>query len=136
MQDGKPPTKRRRLTLIIVVILLIVLAAAGAALGVVLSKRTVGSAAKSGGTSSSVTGPAVSPTPTSGTVGATSGKSGSIVIFEDGTKYTYKNDFGGDWALDPRDPFAPGGKAQSWSPRVGADQWTWGKDIVRGVNLG
>lgn len=135
MQDGKSK-KKGRLTLIIVVILLIVLAAVGAALGVVLSKRKGGSVATSGGSSSGVAASSAgSPKPT-GTVGATSGKSGSIVTFEDGTKYTYKNDFDGDWAFDPRDPFSPGGKAQSWSPRVGADQWTWGKDIVRGVNLG
>ncbi|KAJ3822386.1 glycoside hydrolase family 5 protein [Lentinula raphanica] len=55
---------------------------------------------------------------------------------EDGTKFTYTNNFGGDWAADPTQPFLPGGKAQSWSPRIGAEEWTWGKDVARGVNLG
>lgn len=57
---------------------------------------------------------------------------------EDGTKFTYQNDFGGEWAADPKQPFAAGGKAQSWSPRVSSDSetWTWGKDVIRGVNLG
>jgi hypothetical protein len=58
------------------------------------------------------------------------------LTFDDGTKYTYKNDFDGDWAFDPKNPFGSGGKAQSWSPRVGSEKWQWGKDIVRGVNLG
>ncbi|KAF8157928.1 glycoside hydrolase family 5 protein [Crassisporium funariophilum] len=55
---------------------------------------------------------------------------------DDGTKFTYTNEFDGDWAEDPKNPFAPGGKAQSWSKRVGKEEWVWGTDIARGVNLG
>ncbi|KIK51604.1 glycoside hydrolase family 5 protein [Collybiopsis luxurians FD-317 M1] len=55
---------------------------------------------------------------------------------DDGSNFTYTNNFDGDWAADPTQPFLPGGKAQSWSPRVGAEEWTWGKDVARGVNLG
>ncbi|KAJ3900736.1 glycoside hydrolase family 5 protein [Lentinula edodes] len=55
---------------------------------------------------------------------------------EDGTNFTYMNSLGGDWAADPTQPFLPGGKAQSWSPRVGADEWIWGENVARGVNLG
>ncbi|KAJ4481901.1 glycoside hydrolase family 5 protein [Lentinula aciculospora] len=55
---------------------------------------------------------------------------------EDGTNFTYTNNFGGNWAADPIQPFIPGGKAQSWSPRVGSEEWTWGEDVARGVNLG
>lgn len=65
-----------------------------------------------------------------------SGMSGSVIVMEDGTKFTYQNNFGGDWASDPKNPFGPGGKAQSWSKRVGTEQWVWGSDIARGVNLG
>jgi glucan 1,3-beta-glucosidase len=65
-----------------------------------------------------------------------SGKSGSIITMEDGTSFTYINNFGGDWAADPKNPFAVGGKAQSWSKRVGTEDWVWGTDIARGVNLG
>ncbi|KAF8874014.1 glycoside hydrolase family 5 protein [Mucidula mucida] len=53
-----------------------------------------------------------------------------------GTTFTYANSFGGDWREDPSDPFAPGGKAQSWGKRIGEDEWVWGEDIIRGVNLG
>jgi glucan 1,3-beta-glucosidase len=69
-----------------------------------------------------------------GNVG-TSGTSGSVITMDDGTKFTYQNDFEGDWAYDPKNPFESGGKSQSWSKRVGED-WVWGKDIARGVNLG
>ncbi|KAJ8481292.1 hypothetical protein ONZ45_g15358 [Pleurotus djamor] len=74
--------------------------------------------------------------PTAGKDSPTSGKSGSVVQAEDGSTFVYVNDFGGDWAADPRQPFAPGGKAQSWSKRVGSEEWIWGTDQVRGVNLG
>jgi len=66
----------------------------------------------------------------------TSGKTGSEIAMDDGTTFTYTNDFDGDWAYDPKQPFAPGGKAQSWSKRVGTEEWIWGTDIARGVNLG
>lgn len=55
---------------------------------------------------------------------------------EDGTSFTYTNDFGGDWAWNPMQPFGSGGKAQSWSKRIGTEEWIWGTDIARGVNLG
>jgi hypothetical protein len=66
----------------------------------------------------------------------TSGTSGSTITMDDGTRFTYQNDFGGDWAADPKNPFGPGGKAQSWSKRIGTEEWVWGEDIARGVNLG
>lgn len=68
--------------------------------------------------------------------GGISGKTGSIVTLDDGTTFTYNNDFGGEWASDPKRPFATGGKAQEWSPRVGAEAWVWGEHVARGVNLG
>ncbi|KAF8228078.1 glycoside hydrolase [Tricholoma matsutake] len=61
----------------------------------------------------------------------TSGKSGSRITLEDGTSFTYTNNFGGDWAADPKTPFAVGGKAQSWSKRIGTEDWIWGTDIAR-----
>ena len=67
---------------------------------------------------------------------ATSGMSGSTITMDDGTKFLYQNSFGGDWAADPKIPFGPGGKAQSWSKRIGAEEWVWGQDVARGVNLG
>ncbi|KAJ7177428.1 glycoside hydrolase superfamily [Mycena crocata] len=45
-------------------------------------------------------------------------------------------DFGGDWAADPKNSFTMGGKAQSWSKRIGSEECDWGTDVARGVNLG
>ncbi|EKM79666.1 hypothetical protein AGABI1DRAFT_114151 [Agaricus bisporus var. burnettii JB137-S8] len=67
---------------------------------------------------------------------ATSGTSGSLITMDDGTQFTYKNDFGGDWVYDPKKPFESGGKSQSWSKRIGSGEWVWGQDVARGVNLG
>jgi hypothetical protein len=56
---------------------------------------------------------------------------------EDGRTFVYTNVFGGDWVADPKDPFGLGGRAQEWSKRIGStEQWIWGTDIARGVNLG
>ncbi|PFH51213.1 glycoside hydrolase family 5 protein [Amanita thiersii Skay4041] len=56
---------------------------------------------------------------------------------EDGSKFVYLNDFGGEWAYDPKKPFAEGGKAQSWGKTIGGkEEWVWGGDVARGVNLG
>ncbi|KAF8887157.1 glycoside hydrolase superfamily [Infundibulicybe gibba] len=68
--------------------------------------------------------------------GSSSGTTGSVIKADDGTTFTYTNPFGGDWAVNPKNPFAPGGKAQSWGKRIGADEWVWGADVARGVNLG
>lgn len=68
--------------------------------------------------------------------GPTMGKTGSRIITEDGRAFVYTNPFGGDWAADPREPFGVGGKAQEWSKRIGSEEWIWGSDIARGVNLG
>ncbi|ESK89845.1 glycoside hydrolase family 5 protein [Moniliophthora roreri MCA 2997] len=75
---------------------------------------------------------------------ATSGGNGSTIVTDTNMTFLYTNDFGGDWAWDPSDPFGRGGRAQDWSKRIPGlgeqvdekDTWQWGKDIVRGVNLG
>ncbi len=127
MQDGK----KKRLAWIIVAGVLVVLIAVGVGLGVSLSKKKTNTSSSPSGSG----GSPGSPSPTPGGSSATSGKSGSVVTLEDGSKFTYNSAFGGDWAFDPKHPFSPGGKAQSWSPRV-SEEWKWGRDIVRGVNLG
>ncbi|KAF8651973.1 hypothetical protein AX16_004616 [Volvariella volvacea WC 439] len=67
----------------------------------------------------------------------TSGGNGSTVTMDDGSTFVYINEFGGEWADDPASPFAAGGRAQSWSPRVGGgEEWDWSANIARGVNLG
>lgn len=67
-----------------------------------------------------------------------SGTSGSTVTtYVNGSvvEFTYTNEFGGNYYYDPTNPFSKGGKAQSWSPGID-EEWVWGRDIVRGVNLG
>jgi glucan 1,3-beta-glucosidase len=73
------------------------------------------------------------------TRGVQEGANGSTVYtYVDGveTNFTYVNEFGGDFSWDPSlGIMGKGGKAQSWSPRVG-EEWDWNTDLVRGVNLG
>lgn len=99
----------------------VVVVALAVGLGVSLSRRNGDSGWASG---------------TAGSSTATFGNPGSQVTLDDGTTFTYVNEFGGDWAMDPKHPFGIGGKAQSWSPRVGGEDWDWGTHVARGVNLG
>lgn len=72
------------------------------------------------------------------TMSTTNGGNNSNVFMEDGSCFTYLNNYGGEWAWDPQNPFGPGGRAQNWSKAIGVEgeKWEWGRDIVRGVNLG
>lgn len=106
--------------------LVIVVAAVAVGVALALTKKKGSGGSTSSGGSSGGTGSSSS----------TSGKTGSKVTMEDGSTFVYKNDFGGDWVMDPKLPFAAGGQAQSWTPRVGKDDWVWGQDVVKGVNLG
>ncbi|KAJ7075788.1 exo-beta-1,3-glucanase [Mycena belliarum] len=114
------PRKSRRTRLIIISLSLLVVGIIAVAVPVALSASKKAAALNSGGSSSS---------------GPTTGTSGSVIRMDDGTTFTYTNDFGGDWAANPAEPFALGGKAQAWSKRVGSE-WDWGTDVARGVNLG
>ncbi|KAF9014848.1 glycoside hydrolase [Hymenopellis radicata] len=60
---------------------------------------------------------------------------GSQVTLEDGSTFTYSNQFGGFWVSDPSDLFASGAKPNSWTPALN-QSWTYGKDRIFGVNLG
>lgn len=133
-------SQKKRNIIIACVVLAVVAVAVAVALGVTLSKHN------SNDTKSSSTGSSSSPssTPNSTSSGggssskniATSGTTGSTITAEDNSTFLYTNDFGGDWAADPTQPFASGGKAQSWSKRIGTEEWVWGTDVARGVNLG
>jgi hypothetical protein len=65
------------------------------------------------------------------------GDGDSVTAYVNGSivKFTYVNEFGGTFYHDPTNPFSKGGKAQSWTPAIG-EEWVWGTDRVRGVNLG
>ncbi|KAH9480680.1 putative glucan 1,3-beta-glucosidase D [Psilocybe cubensis] len=131
--------KRRKNRLIWLAIIAVILAlgVVGAVVGVLVGKKGTSNETKSadntggsGGNGSGGTGGTGSGSGT-GSSSLLSGTSGSKVTMEDGTTFVYTNDFGGEWAVDPKQPFATGGKAQSWSPRIGTEEWKWGTDYVR-----
>lgn len=62
------------------------------------------------------------------------GGDGSEITMEDGTKFTYRNPFGGIWYYDENDPFNNGARAQSWSPALN-ESFRYGIDIIRGYVL-
>ncbi|KAG8905076.1 hypothetical protein FRB99_000724 [Tulasnella sp. 403] len=66
---------------------------------------------------------------------AITGGDGSTVKTEDGSTFTYSNQFGGFWVDDPNDPFNSNAQAQSWSPPLN-QSWDWQNNKIRGVNLG
>lgn len=59
------------------------------------------------------------------------GGDGSEITMEDGTKFTYRNPFGGYWYYDEEDPFNNGARAQSWSPALN-ETFHYGTDKIRG----
>lgn len=71
------------------------------------------------------------PTATNTPQNVLTGGDGSVVTMEDGTKFTYRNKFGGYWYYDPNDPYGPSGKAQSWTPAVN-ETFNYGIDKIRG----
>lgn len=71
---------------------------------------------------------------------------GSVITGHDGSTlynyvngtletFTYTNQWGGYWQFDPSNPLSGGGKAQSWTPAID-EEWVWGRDTIKGVNLG
>jgi len=123
-----PQRKSGRKRIIVIAGIVIIIIAAAVAIPMALLHKSK----KGSGSSSSSSGSSGSPKFN----GATSGTSGSVVKTDNGSTFTYVNNFGGEWASDPTQPFGNGGKAQSWSPRIGGEEWVWGTDIARGVNLG
>jgi hypothetical protein len=124
--------KRQLIIRIAVGALIVVVVAAAVGVAVALTRKK-GSSGGGGGGGSSNGGKGGGGT---GSSSSTSGKTGSKVTLEDGSTFIYTNDFGGNWVYDPKNPFGHGGQAQSWTPRVGQDDWVWGQDVVKGVNLG
>ncbi|KZT04013.1 glycoside hydrolase family 5 protein, partial [Laetiporus sulphureus 93-53] len=65
----------------------------------------------------------------------TTGGNGSTVTTDDGSTFTYINDFGGFWVSDPTNPFNNSAQPNSWTPPL-SESWNWSKDRIYGVNLG
>ncbi|GJE83932.1 glycoside hydrolase family 5 protein [Phanerochaete sordida] len=92
----------------------------------------------SSGGSSGSGGDAAAPGPSSNPespTGALSGGNGTVILTEDGTTFTYINNFGGMWVDDPANPYNNSARAQSYTPALN-EEWVWGQDLIRGVNLG
>ncbi|WVQ73941.1 hypothetical protein IAR50_003522 [Cryptococcus sp. DSM 104548] len=143
MVPGSQKKSRKWLWAALIAGLLVVIAlAVGLGVGLTRSKSDGGnsnlaadtdgdsSASSASGTS---TGSAAAASATSST--ATSGTYGSLITLDDGSTMTYNNTFGGTWVWDEANPFNNSAKCNSWTPALN-EEWTWGKDIVFGVNLG
>ncbi|KAI0785590.1 glycoside hydrolase superfamily [Abortiporus biennis] len=116
-------------------LIIVVLAVVLPVVLVAVKKHNNGSSASSSssnGGGSGATGPPSNPESPSG---ATSGGDGSVIITEDGSKFTYVNKFGGTWVDDPKDPFNNGARPQSFSPALN-ETWDFTVHQIRGVNLG
>ncbi|KAJ7573996.1 glycoside hydrolase family 5 protein [Mycena floridula] len=99
------------------------------------NNKHVDSATGSGSSSSNGEGsgnPGSSAKPSSA---ATTGADGSTITTDDGSTFTYSNQFGGFWISDPLDPFNNNAQPNSWTPPLNKS-WTWGQDKIHGVNLG
>ncbi|KAJ7490539.1 exo-beta-1,3-glucanase [Mycena latifolia] len=116
-------SRRKKIIWISISLLAVAIVAVAVPVALSASRKDASASSTSSGSASASSGP-------------TTGKTGSLITMDGGSTFTYTNDFGGDWAADPASPFALGGKAQSWSPRVGSEEWDWGTDVARGVNLG
>ncbi|KAG2015233.1 exo-beta-1,3-glucanase [Coprinopsis cinerea AmutBmut pab1-1] len=84
-----------------------------------------------GNESTSAPSPTGSATPTN----PTSGGDGSTVTTEDGTTFTYSNQFGGFWYSDPDDPYNDSAQPNSWTPPLNAS-FDYTTTRIFGVNLG
>ncbi|EMD32912.1 glycoside hydrolase family 5 protein [Gelatoporia subvermispora B] len=90
---------------------------------------------RDGGSSSSSSSSKQSSSNPESPSGAVTGGNGSTIVTEDGTSFTYINQFGGFWVSDPKNPFNDSAQPNSWTPPL--DQpWTWGVDHIYGVNIG
>lgn len=129
--------RSRKLLLWGIVLVLVVVLAIAIPVGVTQSNKS----SSSGSSASSGSGPSAAQASSSakaGSFSATSGSDGSTVLLDSGEEVVYSNPFGGEWAFDlgsyTDGGALGGGKAQSWSKRVG-EEWTWGQDVARGVSF-
>jgi glucan 1,3-beta-glucosidase len=122
-----PPTKshRRALLLVVLAALIIVIVAVIIPIyfTIIKPKTNPGSRA----VSTSPTESASSSTPSQ----TVTGGAGSLITMEDGTTFTYNNQFGGYWYFDENDPFNNGARAQSWTPALN-ETFNYGIDKIRG----
>lgn len=131
-------TKRRRrhyrcLCIIFAAIVVLILVIAIPA-GVVSKKKNQGHQSQDNAASTGTQTKTASGSKPTTAVDITGGD-GSTIKAEDGTTFTYNNKFGGTWVSDRDAPFNNNAQANSWTPPLN-QTWTFGKDRIRGVNLG
>ncbi|TFK19430.1 glycoside hydrolase [Coprinopsis marcescibilis] len=79
----------------------------------------------------------VEPTPTEPVtpVVPITGGDGSTITTENGTTFTYVNNFGGFWYSDPDDPYNDSAQPNSWTPPLN-ESFDYATTRIYGVNLG
>lgn len=88
-----------------------------------------------GSTSSRTGGSSSSDGSGGGVDGATWGGNGSEVLTDNGTTFTYINNFGGYWVYDAANPFNDSARPNSWTPPL-SEPWNFSTNRINGVNLG
>lgn len=135
----QPPRKKRTALLALValgVLAVVVLAVILPVYFKVIKKKDANTGSNSAGsTGDNTNDPAGSPTPTSTPTRATSGGDGSTVTTEDGTTFTYSNNFGGFWVHDVDNPYNNSARPNSWTPPLN-ERFDYGSTRIYGVNLG
>ena len=128
-----PKTKSRRhimIAAIIIAILLIILAVVVPVYFFVLKSSNRESSSTPSHSAAAHPSSSTASVPKPSAVAVTGGD-GSLITMEDGTTFTYKNQFGGTWYWDDNDPFNNGARPQSWSPALN-ETFQYGIDKIRG----
>lgn len=130
-----PRTKSTRKVLIaaIIVALALIIAAVVIPLYLFVIKPSHSNNTAKATTSSNAPSPSTSVS-SGGTNVRVTGGNGSVITLENGTTFTYQNNFGGYWYWDTKDPLNQSARAQSWSPALN-ETFNYGVDQVRGSVL-
>lgn len=133
--NATSPAWRRRVWIFVVAGVIIVVAAI--AIPVVLVSRNNTNDNNSNNSNNSendTSGQTSAPEPSSTPVtpqAAITGGDGSEVTTEDGTKFTYVNQFGGYWVSDPDNPWNDGARPNSWTPALN-ESWDYSRNRIYG----
>ncbi|KAF8969936.1 exo-beta-1,3-glucanase [Flammula alnicola] len=137
-----PKAKSRRKIMVIAVIVCIILVILAVIIPVYIfvvkpsnHKESSNNSLSSSDHTAHTTSTSAASAPAPSSKAAVTGGDGTLITMEDGTTFTYKNQFGGYWYWDENDPFNNGAQAQSWNPALN-ETFNYGVDKIRGVNFG
>lgn len=116
---------------IVVAVIIVIAVAVPVAINAKKSSSNLSSSGSGNSSSSSDSGSGSGSSPSSTKSTVVTGGDGSTVTMDDGTTFTYSNQFGGTWYFDENDPFNNAARAQSWSPALN-ETFNWGVDKIRG----